>query len=220
MTLLEAMEQRHTVRRFTARPLEQEAQRLLTERIEENNAEHGLAMRLVTDDPAAFGPVQRLMSRESRSYILLAGPDGTGTEERLGWCSADLMLYAQTIGLNSWWVGGTYDHGAVERRWGAAGQEIIGIVVVGYGAEQGRPHRSKTAGQVSRYEGTAPDWFARGVRAALLAPTGLNRQAFTIGGRGDAVSVRYAAGPFSDADLGIVKYHFALGAGAENFRWG
>ena len=58
-----------------------------------------------------------------------------------------------------------------------------------------------------------------GVRAALLAPTALNRQAFKISGSGRAVRISYEPGTFSGEDLGIVKYHFALGAGEGNFRW-
>ena len=69
------------------------------------------------------------------------------------------------------------------------------------------------------YEGEAPLWFKRGVAAALLAPTALNKQNFQIYGKGDEVSISYEPGTFAGEDLGLVKYHFKLGAGKDSFRW-
>ncbi|WP_325214577.1 nitroreductase family protein, partial [Oscillibacter sp.] len=89
----------------------------------------------------------------------------------------------------------------------------------GYGAVQGVPHRSKKPEEVAAYEGPAPEWFARGVEALLLAPTALNRQAFTVRGEGRRVSLTCDNGAFSGVDLGIGKYHFEIGAGRENFDW-
>jgi len=72
---------------------------------------------------------------------------------------------------------------------------------------------------VSRYEGSEPEWFSRGVEAALLAPTAMNKQAFMITGKDAVVQVSYKAGAFSDVDRGIIKYFFEQGAGKENFRF-
>ncbi len=85
--------------------------------------------------------------------------------------------------------------------------------------EQGRTHRSKRASQVSSYAGKEPEWFRAGVEAALLAPTAINRQAFTLEGSGRTVRATYVPGVLSGVDLGIVKHHFELGAGRENFDW-
>lgn len=104
--------------------------------------------------------------------------------ERLGYAGADLILYAQTLGLNTWWVGGTFNRKRVGER--ASAERPVGIVAVGLGATQGKPHKSKSAADISSYEGEAPRWFSRGVEAALLAPTALNKQAFKLHGKGDA----------------------------------
>ena len=56
-------------------------------------------------------------------------------------------------------------------------------------------------------------------RAVLLAPTALNKQAFTLRGEGRSVLMTCDNGVFSGVDLGIGKYHFELGAGRENFDW-
>ena len=61
------------------------------------------------------------------------------------------MLFCQTLGLNTWWVGGTYSHAKMAQK--APGDEVIGIIAVGYGATQGKPHKSKSAQEVATYEG-------------------------------------------------------------------
>ena len=130
---------------------------------------------------------------------------------------ADLMLYAQTLGLNTWWVGGTYNRkGAQEKSEGA---KPVGIIAVGYGQTQGVPHKTKTAEQVSSYDGETPQWFKDGIEAALLAPTALAKQAFTVRGKGNKVSISCDNGIFTGVDTGLVKYHFELGAGKDNFQW-
>ena len=218
MTMEEAMRQRHTVRRYTDRSLPPEITAQLTDRIQAHNRTHGLHMALVTGSGDAFGPLLRLvLAKGVRNYVLLAGPDLPDTEEKLGYCGADVMLFAQTLGLSSRWVGGTFSRRGVQRHTDAG--RVSGLLALGYGAVQGVPHKSKPPAEISRYAGTAPGWFTRGVEAVLLAPTALNRQAFTIRGAGNQVSMTCDSGAFSGVDLGIGKYHFELGAGTDQFRW-
>ena len=162
------------------------------------------------------GALKLFFAKGVRNYFVLAGSDRPGLDEDLGYASADLMLFAQTLGLNTWWIGGTFSRKNVERA--VPGKKVIGIVAVGFGATPGVAHKSKTAAGVSSYEGPIPQWFADGVQAALLAPTALNKQCFRIAGAGNKVSVTEDGGAFSGADIGIVKYHFELGAGNE-FDW-
>ena len=110
MTMEEAMRSRHTVRRYTDRRLPREVLEPLEARVRRNNQEHGLAMSLVTENTEAFGPVWKLLlAKGVRNYVILAGGDRPGVDEAVGYCGADVMLYAQTLGLNSWWVGGTIE---------------------------------------------------------------------------------------------------------------
>ena len=92
-------------------------------------------------------------------------------------------------------------------------------LAVGYGQTQGVPHKTKAAEQVSSYDGEAPQWFKDGIEAALLAPTALAKQAFTISGTENKVSISCDNGIFTGVDTGLVKYHFELGAGKDNFQW-
>ena len=219
MTMQEAMRRRHTVRKYTDEGLSAEEVRLLEGRIDANNRELDTSISLVRNAPKAVSGIVRLaLARNAKDYFLLAGDDAPDLGERLGYASADLMLYAQTLGLNTWWIGGTFNRKDASAH--AGGKKAIGIVTVGHGASQGSPHKSKTAAEVSEYRGgPAPEWFTRGVEAALLTPTALNRQAFHLVGEGDRVTVSYDPGPLADADLGLVKYHFELGAGRESFSW-
>ena len=221
MTIKEAMECRHTVRKYTDRAIPPEVSEQLNARICENNDKFGINMTLVTENEAAFGSFLKLvLAKGVRNYIVLAGPDTSDTDEKLGYCGADVMLFAQTLGLSSWWVGGTYSKKAAEKSAGVSGSEkVIGVIAVGYGATQGTAHKSKPAEKVSSYSGAAPEWFKNGVRAALLAPTALNRQGFFVKGDGSRVSMTYSSGVMSGTDLGICKYHFEVGAGKENFQW-
>ena len=218
MAITKAMRERHTVRRYADKPIPADIVQKLEERIALDNDAYGTAVKLMVDDARAFNAALKLvLAKGVRNYLILAGNDAPDLEERLGWCSAGIMLYVQELGLNSWWVGGTFSRGAVSKL--VAGKKVVGIVALGYGATQGKPHKSKTPDQVSEYKGEAPVWFKEGVEAALLAPTALNRQAFRIEGEGNRVSIIYEKGAFSGADLGLVRYHFEVGAGKGNFLW-
>ena len=110
MTIKEAVKQRHMVRKFTDKPIPADLAELLNARIAENNAAHGLNLKLVTGNADGIGGMAKmLLSRSVHSYIILAGKDGTDLDEHLGYCGADLCLYAQTLGLNTWWVGGMFN---------------------------------------------------------------------------------------------------------------
>ena len=99
------------------------------------------------------------------------------------------------------------------------GNRVVGVVAVGYGQTQGVPHKTKKPDQVGSYSGEEPQWFRQGIAAALLAPTALAKQAFMIKGSADQVSIQCDNGIFSGVDTGLVKYHFELGAGKDNFEW-
>ncbi len=218
MTIEEAIRLRHTVRRYTGEPVSDDIKELLNGRIAENNRENNLNLEFVTGNADGLSGMAKLMGRGINSYIILAGPDDSGLDEKLGYCGADLILYAQTLGLNTWWVGGMYsDKGA--RRNLSASARVNGVLAVGYGQNQGTPHKSKSAAEISSYEGEAPQWFNDGIEALLYAPTAMNRQAFKVTGKGNKVAISCDNGRFSGIDLGIGKYHFEVGAGRDNFEW-
>lgn len=140
-------------------------------------------------------------------------------DERCGYYGERLVLLAQQLGLNTCWVGMTFKKvpGAYEVK---PGQKLVIVITLGYGATQGVPHKVKTPEEVCPSIAQTPAWFVRGVEAALLAPTAVNQQKFTLAYQGDAdVQAKAQLGFFSKVDLGIVKYHFELGAQPEQVRW-
>ena len=65
-------------------------------------------------------------------------------------------------------------------------------------------------------------WASWGVNrdgGRRTAPTAMNRQSFYFERFGNVVSVEARKGPFTKVDLGIVKCHFEIGAGKDNFQW-
>lgn len=62
-----------------------------------------------------------------------------------------------------------------------------------------------------------PDWLKNGVEYALRALTEMSQQKFLFSLNGRKVTANAGMGFYSKVDLGIVKYHFEIGAGKENF---
>lgn len=219
MTIKEAMKERHMVRKYIDKPIPRELVEKLNARIRENNQVHDLSLSLVTGNADGLGAMAKMLGKGVKNYIILAGPNSVDLDEKLGYCGADMILYAQTLGLNTWWVGGMYNAKGAQKNMKNNTMRVNGVLAIGYGQTQGVPHKSKTAAEISSYQGTTPQWFVDGVDALLLAPTALNKQAFTVKGDGNKVSLTCASGHFAGIDLGIGKYHFEVGAGKENFEW-
>ena len=218
MDIKEAMSQRHMVRKYLDKKIPDDIVKKINERIEINNKRYNLNMKLMLNNATGVSSIIKLiLARGVNNFIILAGDNSPDLEEKLGYSGADIMLYAQTIGLNTWWVGGTYNRGVSKY---VDNKKVTGIIAIGYGQTQGVPHKSKTVEEVSKYKNTIiPSWFIAGVDAALLAPTALNKQDFMIIGNGNKVSIECDNGIFTGSNVGLIKYHFELGAGKENFEW-
>ena len=222
MTILEAMKARHSVRSYRDTPLKTEDIKTLQNEIDACNKEGGLHIQLVTDESKAFDSFMAHYGKFSgvRNYIALIGKKGAGLEEKLGYYGERLVLLAQTLGLNTCWVALTFGKGAARSRCTIApGEKLVCVVALGYGATQGVAHKSKPMEALCRVEGAVPDWFRSGINAAMLAPTAMNQQKFMISLNGNTVTAKSLGGFYSKTDLGIVKYHFEIGAGRENFSW-
>lgn len=220
MTIKEAVEKRHMVRQYTNKAIPTDIAELLNARITKNNKKYSLHLALVVGNSDGInGMAKLLLSKAVNNYIVLAGMDTPDLDEKLGYCGADLILYAQTLGLNTWWIGGMFNGKGALKNINHKDVRVNGVIAVGYGQTQGVPHKSKTAAEVSEYDGDTPQWFADGVNALLHAPTALNKQPYLVKGNGNKVSISAGNGHFSGIDLGIGKYHFEVGAGKENFEW-
>ncbi len=219
MDVTEAMKARHSVRQYKNKPLEAETVKALQEEIKKCNEESGLHIQLVTNEPRAFDSFMAHYGkfRGVTNYIAMIGKKG-GQEEACGYYGEWLVLFAQQLGLNTCWVASTYSKikTAFEI---AQGEKLYIVIAIGYGETQGVLHKSKEIKDVAKSEGQTPEWFVRGIEAALLAPTALNQQKFLFTLKGTQVSAKAGKGFYTKIDLGIVKYHFEIGAGRDNFQW-
>lgn len=220
MDVLQAIAARHSVRQYIDRPLEPTAQAALNQEIAACNQKGGLHIQLVTGEPKAFSSFMAHYGsfRGVTNYLALVGPKGPGLEEACGYYGERLVLLAQQLGLNTCWVAMTYSK--VKTAFTVApGEKLCLVIALGYGQTQGVPHKSKPAAAVMQAEGEPPAWFLRGVEAALLAPTAVNQQKFRLCLQGSQVAAHPGSGFYTKVDLGIVKYHFEVAAGRENFTW-
>lgn len=224
MELIDAIRQRHSVRRYTDRPIDVSALATLRVEIERINAETGLHIQLVLDEPKGFsglGITTYGQFSGVRNYIVMAAPKGREWEEKVGYYGEKLVLLAQTLGLNTCWAGLTYRKipGTFTL---SDGEKIHCMISLGYGENQGRQHPQKPAEKFFEADGEVPQWFREGLEAALLAPTAVNQQKFKfILREGNKVATKTFFSPwgYTVIDLGIAKYHFEIGAGKENFEW-
>ncbi|MGM9665294.1 MAG: nitroreductase family protein [Eubacteriales bacterium] len=219
MDLKTAMQKRHSVRAYTDKPIEKEVLNELIKVIEECNKEGDLHIQLVTDEPRAFDCFMAHYGKFSgvKNYVALIGKKCDNLDEKIGYYGEKIVLTAQSLGLNSCWVAMSYKKIATAFTLNE-NEKICCVIAIGYGATEGVPHKSKTMENVFSLN-DPPAWFINGIRATLLAPTAMNRQNFKFTMEDGKVLCKTGAGPCSKIDLGIVKYHFELGAGKENFEW-
>lgn len=144
------------------------------------------------------------------SVIACIGKDDATLDERVGYYGQKIVLFAQSLGLNTCWTG-TYNAKNVPAVVGA-GERLAIVIALGYGINPGRERKSKSIDQVTSAE-NMPDWFKVGVEAALLAPTAINQQKFEIKLNDDnTVDFIDKGGILSKIDMGIVKYNFEVGS--------
>ena len=223
MTLSEAITARHSVCKYTSKPIETAKAATLKSAIERINALTGLNIQLVLEEPLAFSTGMWKYGQFSgvNNYFVMAGPRGKEAEENIGYYGEELVLLAQTLGLNTCWVGLTYKKipGAFALR---ADDVVHCVIALGYGAELGRQHPMRPVEQFYQCEGVPPQWFLKGMEAVMLAPTAVNQQKFKFilreGNKVEAKALFSLAG-YTRVDLGIVKYHFEAAVGKDNFDW-
>lgn len=220
MDLREAMQARHSVRQYKNQPLSESVISAMQAEIDDCNRESGLHIQLVLEEPKAFDGFMAHYGKFSgvKNYIALVGKKDSALEEKCGYYGERLVLKAQQLGLNTCWVALTYSKIKTAFSVGS-GEKLCVVIAVGYGQTQGTPHKSKTITEVSQIDGQMPDWFKNGVEAALAAPTAMNQQKFVFALDEDKVTAKAGKGFYTKLDLGIVKYHFEIGAGKDAFYW-
>ncbi|MBR4230863.1 MAG: nitroreductase family protein [Bacilli bacterium] len=207
------IEERHSVRSYLDKDIEKEKIDVLNNLISSINESQHLNIQLITNDSEVFDKFVLHYGRlkNCKNYIALIGKKDKSLEEKVGYYGQMIVLKAQEIGLNTCWVAGTYKKSAVKAKINED-EKLLCIIAVGYGETNGNKRNSKTIDEVN-ISVEYPKWYENGIRYALLAPTAMNQQKFKFEYLGnDSVKAYSKRGPMTKIDLGIVKYHFELGA--------
>ena len=110
MNLLEAIEARHSVRKYIDKPIPQDIIHMLQSKVEECNKLGNLHIQLVINEPKAFkGKMAYGTFSGVTNYFAMVGMKADDLAERIGYYGEQLVLLAQTLGLNTCWVGLTYN---------------------------------------------------------------------------------------------------------------
>ena len=226
MTLLEAVSARHSVRKYIDKELSADIIAALQDKIAECNKVGNLNIQLVQNETRAFtGMLSYGQFSGVKNYLVMVGKKSTDLDERVGYYGEHLVLYAQTLGLNTCWVGLSYRKVPEAYNIGKD-EKLVCMIALGYGETQGFSHKIKSIEEVSNASDITPSWFKKGVEAALLAPTAVNQQKFSfehVGVKNNCHQIRAKKGfsmiGYTKMDLGIAKYHFEIGAGEVNFDW-
>jgi nitroreductase len=227
MTLQEAITARHSVRKYIDKEIPADIVTVLQDKIAEYNKDGNLNIQLVLNETRAFTGMLSYGSFSGvKNYFVMVGKKGDDLDERVGYYGEQLVLLAQTLGLNTCWVGLSYRK--VPEAYNVGKDEkLVCMIALGYGETQGVGHKIKTVEQVSNASDITPSWFKRGMEAALLAPTAVNQQKFSfeyVGTNGSgkhhvSASRKFSMIGYTEIDLGIAKCHFEIGAGKDNFEW-
>ncbi|MCH3968586.1 MAG: nitroreductase family protein [Atopobiaceae bacterium] len=214
MDQIELMRSRHAVRHYLDHPIEAEKRVALQGCVDACNQEGSLHLQLAFDEPEAFtsGMAHYGSFAGVTDYLALIGRKSTDLEERVGFHGERVVLLAQELGLNTCWVVLTYGKRSVKADI-EAGEQLVGVIAMGYGETQGIAHKSKPAERLYEMPADAPDWYRRGIEGATLAPTAMNQQRFHITLDGDVARVARGMGPNTKTDLGIVRHDFEAASG-------
>lgn len=215
------VEERHSVRAYLKKDIEQNLINEINRDIEEYNNIGDLHIQFITNEPNAFG--KSILAdfgkfRNVNNYIVMIGKKCDNLDEKIGYFGEKLVIKAQSLGLNTCWVGGTYSKKNTKYDI-KEDEKLVCVIAIGYGETNGKTRKLKSISSVASSDVEMPDWFLKGVRFALLAPTALNQQRYKIILKDNKVDIVSKMGFYTKVDLGIIKYHFELGAGKEHYSF-
>lgn len=220
MDIFEAMQKRHSVRSYTTQKIEEKVASELKSYIEECNRKSGMHIQLCLNEPNAFDSFMAHYGsfKNVNNYIAIVGKKGKDFEEMCGYWGEKVVLKATQLGLSTCWVALTYSKGKNEAKI-ENGEKLGCVIALGYGAVEGVAHKNKPMESLCKTDGPMPEWFRKGMEAAMLAPTSMNQQKFLLTLNGNTVTAKAGIGFYTKLDLGIVKCHFEIGAEGAQWNW-
>ena len=222
MDLKNAIIHRHSVRHYTDEIVSDNVKQQIEQEIIKCNNEGDLNISVVWDNPSVFSNFLTHYGKFKgvKNYFILAGKKSKDLHEKLGYYGERLVILAQTLGLNTCWVALNYSKISAKKHGGLQnGDKVVCVISLGYGKTQGVMHRFKNPDKLIEVKGEMPEWFKNGFEMAKYAPTAMNQQQWKLTLKGDKVKAKALLGPYSKVDLGIVKYHFEVGATKDSSIW-
>lgn len=211
MEQLQLMKERHSVRQYMEKKIEQSKREEINKCIADINAESGLHMQVFYDEPHCFDSFMAHYGKFTNvaNYIAIVGTKQQ--QEKAGYFGEKLILKCQELGLNTCWVALTHGKAKVHLE---RGEKLLILISLGYGENQGVSHKSKDIDVLCKAD-EKPDWFLKGMEAVCLAPTAMNQQKFLFELKNGVVTAKSLNGFYTKIDLGIAKYHFEAVSGHE-----
>lgn len=204
MDILDLMEKRHSVRKYLDKAIEDEKRVKINDFVEGINKESGLSIQVLYDEADCFDSLLSKYGKFSnvKNYIAIVGDKKDSF--KAGYFGEKLVLYCQSLGLNTCWVAMTHGKSkAIVKK----GQSTLILIALGYGENEGVEHKSKPLEKLSKKDEDS-EIFDKGVYAASLAPTAINQQKFLFELKNGEVYAKSLLGFYTKIDLGIAVYHF------------
>lgn len=165
--------------------------------------------------------------RRAPHCLVMAGPEDASAE--VGYAGEAAILEATALGLGTCWVAGLFDPALASRLVELApGERVfavspVGLVSSAKGLEErvlsaiARSRTRKPLEAIAPGAASWPAWVRRGVEAARLAPSAVNRQPWRFSMEGEMLvlaqdSERDTYRIPKRLDCGIAMLHFELGA--------
>lgn len=103
MDIFEVVKSRHSVRQYTDKKIEYEKKKVLNEFTEACNAESGMNIQIIYDEPKCFASMMAHYGKFSgcTNYIAVVGKKGKNLDEKAGYYGKKIVLKAQELGLNT-----------------------------------------------------------------------------------------------------------------------
>ena len=223
----ETIQKRKSRRVFSKKQLSEALLQKIEEKIRKIDVKHDVNIELIEDGSKAFASFGKSygLFKNVRSLILLKGNPGMRHfREKMGYYGEKLLLFAESLGLDTCWVGGTFDRESFSY---PEEEHVQAVILLGYAEEEGLKEkllssllRGKKKSWEDRIEGESPypKWVQDGMEAVALAPSALNRQKPLFHYHEGILTATVENNFEMDmVDLGIAKLHFELGVGSGHF---
>ena len=233
MTIQEALFQRVSRRAYDGKPLNAEMVKVLERRINFLNAQSGLYIQLAVGQSEAFQSILKTygLFRGVANYIGMVGKDkDPDLEEKVGYFGEMLVLEATALGLDTCFVGGSYDKEKVALDLPDDTRLVLTIAIGHAPKDQSfrekiiraaTHRRSLPLETLFTTSGDTPEWFMNGMRGIASAPSALHRQPVRFDyDHGKVTANLVNQGALTFVDLGIAKANFVIASGVGTWDFG